>query len=126
MKNFVAIICIVLLAGCYNDKADKLYPVINTGIVCDTTNVTFSKDVLPIMMQQCATSTCHDAASAESGYILSEYNGVLAAATNGNKLLLTIKHDPSEASWMPKNLPMLDSCSINKITRWVNQGAQNN
>lgn len=125
MKQLVAIFFIVLLAGCYNDKADKLYPAPATPAPCDTTNVTFSKDVKPILLASCATSACHDAATASNGYDFSVYTGAMAGALNG-RLLSTIKQPSGEPYPMPKGLPKLDSCSINKITRWVNQGAQNN
>ena len=43
---------LLILAGCYNDKYDKLYPkpVTNT---CDTTTITYSNDVKPIIVSNC-------------------------------------------------------------------------
>ncbi len=125
MKKLGAIICVVLLAGCYNDKADKLYPAPTTATPCDTSNVTYSNDVKPILLSSCAKSACHDAATPSNGYDFSGYTGAMAAALNG-RLLGTVKQASGETNPMPKGLPKLDSCSINKITRWVNQGAPNN
>lgn len=123
MKKIIAAACLLILAGCYNDKQDKLYP-LSTSIVCDTTNVTFGKDVLPILTKNCITSGCHDA-TASGGYDLRSFDGASAAVANDNQLVKSVTHDPSVVP-MPQNLPKLSDCDINKIVRWVNLGAQNN
>jgi hypothetical protein len=113
---------LVVMAGCYNDKYDKLYP---TGaVLCDTTTVTYMATVKPIIDAKCATAGCHDAATSAAGYNFSTHAGTVASVTAG-KLLGTINWTPGFSA-MPKNMPKLSSCEINKITRWVNQGALNN
>lgn len=110
-----------LIAGCYNDKYDKLYP---TGTVtCDTATVSYAADVQPILTAKCNTAGCHDA-TASAGYMLTTHAGSQAVAATG-KLLGTINWTTGFSA-MPKNLPKLSDCEINKITRWVNQGALNN
>lgn len=121
-KVLVTCIGILALAGCYNDKADQLYPSNTTG--CDTTNVSFTTDILPTLQQKCATSGCHDATTLQSGYDFSKYGGAKLAVDN-NKLLGVIRWE-SGFSQMPKAMPKLDDCTIAKITRWKNQGANNN
>jgi hypothetical protein len=123
MKRIFALcIGIVALAGCYNDKADQLYPS-NTNS-CDTATVSFAADIAPVLQQKCATSGCHDATTIQSGYNFANYSGAKLAADN-KRLLGAIRWE-SGFSQMPKGMPKLDDCSINKITRWVNQGAQQN
>jgi len=121
MKRIIAAACLLVLAGCYNDKQDKLYPTGTT--VCDTTNITFGKDVLPILTKNCITSGCHDV-TASSGYDLRSFEGAYAAVAN-EQLIKSITHDPGLTP-MPQNMPKLSDCDINKIIRWVNLGAQNN
>ena len=112
----------VIMASCYNDKYDKLYP---TGTVaCDTTTVTYAADIQPIFNAKCNTVECHDAATASGGYTFMTHAGAQPAALNG-KLMGSITWSVGFSA-MPKNLPKLPDCEINKIRRWVNQGALNN
>lgn len=123
MKKLVAVFAASLIfTGCYFDKADQLYPSNTVG--CDTTTSTFITNVLPVMQQSCATSGCHDATTKQSGYNLATYAGVKMALDDG-KLLGSIKQETGYSA-MPKGMAKLDDCSIAKITRWVNLGAQNN
>jgi hypothetical protein len=116
-----SLVFIVAFTSCYNDKSDVLYPKPNK---CDTTNVSFAADVLPVLLNNCGSSGCHDAATKTYGYDFSSYEGASAAA-GYTRLLGTINHTDGYSA-MPKGLPKLDDCSINKITRWVNTGAKNN
>lgn len=122
MRRLAAILCVLAFTGCYNDKADQLYPKVNTG-GCDTTTVTFT-DIKPIFTNSCALSGCHDAATPSNGYNFATYDGAKMSVDNG-RLLGSIRHE-SSFSIMPKGLAKLDDCAINKITRWVNLGALNN
>ncbi|MBS1771554.1 MAG: hypothetical protein JST82_01750 [Bacteroidetes bacterium] len=125
MKKVLGLLAaIALLAGCYNDKADKLYPV-GTTINCDTSGtMSFSADILPTMQSQCATSGCHDASSAQSGYDLTGYTGIKAMVDN-DRMLGVIRQDAGFSA-MPKGGTKLDDCYINKVTRWIHQGAYQN
>lgn len=122
MKKILAFcIGVIALSSCYNDKADQLYPVAGG---CDTTTATFAKDVLPVMQQKCATSGCHDATTKQSGYNLGTYLDVKQCVADMQ--LLGVIRQTSGFKAMPQGAPKLDDCTINKITRWVNLGAQNN
>lgn len=121
-KLLVLFVSITAFSGCYYDKEDQLYP--KTAGGCDTTSATFIANVLPVMQQKCATAGCHDAIVKQSGYDLSSYDGVKKCATD-NKLIGVIRQSSGFAI-MPKGMPKLDDCTINKIARWVNLGALNN
>jgi hypothetical protein len=122
-KIAIAIAGVLIFSGCYNDKADKLYPK-TAASGCDSGTVSFQAGVLPIMSQSCGLAGCHDAGTPSFGYNLTLYSGVKLAVSNG-RLLGAIKHEPTFQA-MPKNMPKLDDCSIKKITRWVDQGALDN
>lgn len=109
-----------LLLSCYNDSKEELYP---TG-TCNTTNVTFSGTVKPIIVQNCLTGGCHTGPTTPSGYDLTGYAGVRLAVDNG-RLVGVINHS-SGFSPMPQNNSKLPDCSISQITAWVNAGAPNN
>lgn len=126
MKRLLILLSVVLIAGCYNDKYDELYPTTGNGggggTSCDTSNITFSQTIKPIMDSKCAISGCHDAATLAGGYNFTVYGGVRAAR---NRIVGAITWQ-SGYSQMPKGMNKLDDCSIVKITKWINDGAQNN
>lgn len=104
------------LCGCYNDNKEALYP--TPQVTCDTVNVTFTKDVMPILTTYCNLSGCHNA----TGVInFTTYEGIKPFAASS--LLPDINWTGNP---MPKNGAKLSDCNIKKITRWVNQGAPNN
>jgi hypothetical protein len=121
-KAFLAIIGLAILSGCYFDKEDQLYPKPATSL-CDTTSVKFMADIMPIMMESCATPTCHDNTSQSGGYNLTKYAGVKMSVDDG-KLVGCIRQE-SGYDAMPKSAAKMDDCKINKIARWVNLGAKN-
>lgn len=126
MKKLIlaSLVIVTGMASCYKDNAEDMYPSGgSSGPNCDTTNVTFSAVVKPIIDAKCATAGCHFDASV-SGIDLFHYSGVAAVANSG-KLLAAITHN-GQASFMPKGQPKLDDCTIAKITAWVQAGAPNN
>jgi cytochrome c5 len=104
-----------LTSGCYYDNEEYLYG------TCDTTSVTFSRDIKPIMDANCIN--CHS-----SGAInLTTYEGVKAKVSDST-LYKSISYSYSGAS-SSKNMPSagkLDDCSINKVKAWIDEGAINN
>jgi len=119
-----ALAALVGIAGCYRDKADQLYP--NSGGIgaCDTANVTYSGTIKGIVEQHCAISGCHDGSSYPA-YPMNSYSDIITYCVSTNKLLGSIRHESGFVA-MPQGAPKLDDCTINKITSWVNNGAQNN
>jgi hypothetical protein len=120
MKNVIIIIIVAAcIQGCYYDDPDILDP---NRSVCDTTIITYSGTITPILTAYC--SGCHSGANAPAGVTTDNYTGVKAIASSG-KLLGTITHSPGFAQ-MPKNGAMLNSCSIAKIRKWITAGTPNN
>lgn len=119
-KILVPLLLFTGLCSCYNDNEEDLYP----AGACNTTAVTYSQTIKPIIQSNCAISGCHDAATASLGYNLEGYDGLKAAITAG-RLLGAINHQ-SGYSAMPKNMQQLSQCYRDQITKWVNDGAINN
>ena len=121
---------LLILGSCYNDKYDKLYPAPppNTN-TCDTTTITYSHDIQPIIVANCynpSAGNCHNA-SGSSGF--NYQTSIIPLQTNAHdgSLLTDINWNPTRGhNKMPLNGNQLSACDINKITRWVNLGAQNN
>src|ERR1035437_2066913 len=113
MKTLMMIAGLMLILGsCYNDKYDKLYPAISTTI-CDTTTITYTHDIAPIINANCAISGSHTA-TGTSGY---DYSGSITViqgnAANG-ALLSDINGTPTRGhNTMPLNLPRLSTCDVN-------------
>ncbi|MGC4057612.1 MAG: hypothetical protein QM743_05745 [Chitinophagaceae bacterium] len=102
--------------SCYKDNKETMYPPLGA---CDTTNTTWSADIQPMVQASCAKSGCHDA-SASAGINLTTYSGAKSIVDDGR--FLRVIEDGS----MPQGASKWDDCSINKLRRWINNGASNN
>lgn len=89
---------------------------------CDTTNVTYSGDIRPLLDNTC--TGCHSGSSAGGGVDLSGYTGVKAAADNGS-LFGAVNHDPGFSN-MPQGGDKLPQCEIDQIRIWIADGAPQN
>lgn len=117
----IAITVIVLLASCYYDNEEALYPSYNT--LCDTTNVTFSSTIAPMLSSNCLS--CHSNSSAASlgnNIRLEDYADVQIRAT---AIAGSIKHTGTYSP-MPKNGGKLMDCSIIQFDIWVKKGMPDN
>lgn len=119
----LSIAFVLTFQSCYKDSQEELYG-LGAGANCDTSNVTFSGTVSPILGTSCATSGCHDATTQASGVNLSNHTGAKTIADNG-KLIAVINH-ANGVTPMPQGAPKFDECTILKIQLWVNDGAPNN
>ncbi len=115
----VIIICMLVLAGCYYDKEELLYP----AGACDTANVSYTNSVLPAL-QNYGCIGCHSGTTPSGNISLGSYADVKTAALNG-KLYGSINH-MSGYSPMPKGGNKMNVCTISKIKAWIDDGALNN
>jgi len=119
MKKIIfTIITISFLSSCYYDNEEVLYP--NNGN-CDTTNVTYTNTIKPIMDQSCAG--CHGSSSPSGGIDLTTYSSVRTSAEDGS--LYGTMSFQTGYSPMPKNGSKLNDCTLNKIQAWINKGYPN-
>jgi hypothetical protein len=124
MKFFLAFILLAFtFVSCTYSKKEVDYPIVTT---CDTANVKFSADFLPLLTSKCNTSGCHNSSDQAGGWILDTYNGVKDVIDNGNGRLLKSIQQDGTVSAMPKGGAKLSDCEINKIQAWINAGALNN
>ena len=118
-NRVIYIVCIaiaVFAQSCYYDNEEYLYP---AEPVCDTMDVSFSNDIMPIIQGNCSISGCHVAGGSGNG-IFEGYAGVKAKVDNGS-LHQRVVVDKN----MPPNAP-LNECQIAQIDSWINAGAPNN
>ena len=114
----IFIVGVMLFNGCYYDVEEDLYP----GAVCDTTNITYSLSVKPIINENCIS--CHSQAVQQGTVILETYADVLVYVNSG-QLIGAITHAPGFAA-MPQGAAKLDDCSILKIETWIGAGSPDN
>lgn len=110
-----------LIATWINQGAQNLTCDAQSG-GCDTTDMSFSSDIMPILTNKCVG--CHSGAGASGGVDLSTHSGVLAVVQSG-QLFGSINWDNAYSN-MPKGGSQLPSCEINQIKAWIDAGALNN
>jgi cytochrome c5 len=114
----------IAAAGCYYDTAEELYSAANQNIACDTSAVTYSVSIAPVINASC--NSCHDKthAAANGNVTLDDYSHFSAVATGG-RLMGSIRQQPGFFA-MPNNGGKLSECNIAIIQKWINMGAPNN
>ena len=115
--NGLLIISVITNEGCSYDK--PLVPLGN----CDTTIVTYSGTIKPIIDANCIR--CHAGPDALSGSGIILDNHIALKRQVPQPMLGAIMHT-GNVTPMPLNGEMLDACSITKIRKWIDAGAPNN
>jgi len=123
VKFFLITTSLVLIYGCYYDKEIDLYP--NTyAAPVDLNNVSYSKNVVPVLSQ---CNSCHASKNA-SIFISGTWNDLNTYLSNSaNNLICSIQWNCSGGLHkMPQSGNQLSSNQIATIVNWVNQGHKNN
>ncbi len=89
---------------------------------CDTSNVTFSATIQPILQNKCLG--CHSGGAPSGGLSFSTHSGVQGVALSG-RLFGAVNHDTGFVP-MPQGGNKLPACEIGQIRIWVENGALNN
>lgn len=110
-----SVFAVLLLNRCYYDSVEYLY----SGNVCDTTNVTYSGTIAPIMSANC--NSCHSGGSPAAGVSTDSYAGVNIIASDGRLVNTT-----TGATILMPTMGKMDNCTVAKIGAWVKAGAINN
>jgi hypothetical protein len=116
---------LALLAGCYYDTEEVLYP--DQPNDCDTTNVTYSGTIFPVINDNC--TSCHSGSAPQGNIKLEDYATISAAAAipagQSGSLYGAISHDPGNSP-MPKNGTQLSDCKIKQVKVWIDAGRPDN
>jgi uncharacterized membrane protein len=92
-------------------------------------NVSFAKDVMPLIQSRCVN--CHGGQQTSRGLDLKSYDSLKAGSQNGpiltagdaaNSLIVQLV----TAGRMPKSGPRLTPSEVQLLTDWINAGAKNN
>jgi len=123
MKRFIipaVTIAVFLLffASCYYDNEEALYPSLSSA--CDTTIVTYSGTIAPIMSSYC--TTCHSGSAPSGGISLTGYSAVQTVASSG---LLMNALTGNGVPVMPVS-GSLPACKLTQVKIWIRNGMLNN
>ena len=124
MTKYLILSVIIMLSAssCYYDNNEELYPGQTT---CDTVNVSFAKDIKPLIDAQC--TGCHNTQSATAGIALSTHAEILVYAKSGQLLGVLSWIAPYTGSkQMPPSGPKWNDCNLSKLNSWIKKGAPNN
>jgi len=117
MKNIIltTLGLIFMLSSCYKDNEEYLYG----EVECDTTAVSFSEDIFPIIQNNCTVTGCHVAGGNAPG-TFENFDQVKAKVDDGSfrdRVIVQGDMPPSGS---------LSDCQKNYITKWLDDGAPNN
>ena len=123
MKRIICILLILsvaIIAGCYYDSEEKLYPVVSTS--CDLTNITFSGTIKPILTTYCYA--CHSNANNVNNGRSVKLENYGDVKDNIRVILVSVKQNNA-----PFPMPVggkLGDCEINQLQKWSDNGTLNN
>lgn len=89
---------------------------------CDTTDVTFSGSIFPLMQAYCIG--CHSGSSPQGGLSLANYSEI--SATAGTGLLMNALNGTGGITQMPLNQAAWPDCAIRTVAIWIEDGMPNN
>jgi hypothetical protein len=111
-------IFLLFFVSCYYDNEEALYPTLNNA--CDTTNVTYSGTIAPLLNNNC--TVCHSGSVTSGGILLTNYTSVQTVASSG-MLMNALKG--SGVPLMPIS-GSLSACKITQFQIWIRNGMLNN
>ena len=115
---------LIIMNSCYYDNDEDLYKNLQT-VTCDTTNVTYSGSVAPLMQSNCVV--CHSSTSAGGGYAFDSYDAVSSVLSDGlNSRFWGSINQLSGYSPMPQGGNKFTECDLKKIEIWIKAGYPNN
>ena len=107
--------------------------IIPVGDVAVKARPSFSRDILPIFLQDCLA--CHSAVDAHNGLRLDSYEGVMKGTQFGavvepgkpelSNLIAVVTRQTAPAIWMPYHGERLSPNKITNIKNWIASGARN-
>jgi ribosomal protein S16 len=131
----ITLITIALVFGCKHTPPEKQLnntPTGGTSNPCDSDTVYFVNDILPILSSSCAYAGCHDAASKQDGVQLTDYLKIITTGkvkpkdpADSEIYEVITETDPDKIMPPPPASP-LSKEQIEKIAKWIEQGAKNN
>jgi uncharacterized membrane protein len=115
-KENIAMVLTWIKQGAKNNSCEA------SGTACITTNISYAKDLVPILQASC--TGCHSGTKPQGAIDLTTYANVYKYALNG-KLYGSVAHIAGYIA-MPSASVRISSCEISKIKSWIDSGSKNN
>jgi uncharacterized membrane protein len=120
--RYSLVIIAAIASSCYYDNKEDLYP---GQAICDTINVSFAKDIKPLIDAQCVG--CHNTQSPTATVALSTHAEIQAYAKSGQLYgVLSWLAPYTGSKQMPPSGPKWSNCNLSKLKSWIDKGAPNN
>ncbi|ASS48877.1 MAG: hypothetical protein A3D31_05935 [Candidatus Fluviicola riflensis] len=113
----VCVTTLTIVESCSKDNVVDYY-----GLGNCTDTVSFAAKIEPLINANCATSGCHDATTAESGYDFTTHQSI---ADNAEIMYNAMSWQPGTAP-MPDGGDQLTDSLIQQFSCWMSQGKLNN
>lgn len=128
-----AVICFAFLStaiiSCKHYPLTDPVPPGGQDTTANPQKVCFTRDILPLLQSNCATSGCHDAQTQQDGVYLGSFDGIREEVAPGNpgdsKLYDMITESKEDERMPPMPRPRLSQSQIDLIRKWIEEGAQN-
>ncbi|GAB4429328.1 MAG: hypothetical protein OHK0039_47950 [Bacteroidia bacterium] len=128
----IAFAVLALLQACVHDPyfPGMVPGTDTTGKPCDPDTVYFTRDVLPLLISNCAMSGCHNADSHQDGVVLDSYAKVVSTAKvragnpNESELYEVLTDTDPDDRMPPPPAGALSSEQIALVRTWILQGAK--
>jgi len=101
------------------------------GLIYNTDTICFNLDILPLLSSSCGKSGCHDAITAEEDIVISNYKNIgqntklVKAGNYSESKLYKVLVDNGDDRMPPSPENPLSQDQINKIKKWISEGALN-
>ena len=106
------LLTVSLFVACSDDQEE----------ICETTNLSYTNEISDILNSNCALSGCHVNGNETNAFFSFQGYDNVKAAVDFGRIIGAINHEAGFSA-MPKGGNMLDDCTIDKITAWINAGA---
>lgn len=107
-------------AGNNNTPVDST----NNGTNCSPDTVYFVNEILPMITSNCAQAGCHDNITQAEGIVLNSYSNIMRTVRAGNASNSKLYKEIINGNMPPAG--SMTQEQIDKIKKWINQGAKNN
>jgi hypothetical protein len=118
-KSLLFLFVALLFQACVKENEVDKFP--EDGCYSGSLRASYSLDIRPILDANCIR--CHNENNPPKGYNLKLYADVSRAAQNN--LLFNVVNHTAGFSKMPAGADKLVQCDIDKIRKWIENGALN-
>jgi len=95
----------------------------------ENNEVCFVQDILPMMLSSCGITGCHDATTHEEGYVLTDYNSIMAKGIQpydpNDSEIFDVVTETGDDRMPPSPRNPLTPDQVAALRQWILDGAQN-